>query len=262
MSDRVPPLARTDSANSYLTLFLIILGMFLLVIGNNAWMEGRQAFGAKATDTVNGIGMAILIAAITQYYTDFRVRGRFYKDIADHIMANETLRDSGIQKFYPDSRDCSPKHLVRTANNLDVGVVYSDRFLKDNFDSIVSRKGRIKIRLFMCNDDNPDCLNIISKNIGIETDVLHVEFSKINGIVKKFRESGVDIDVYKQDTIPHYSFYTFDRANFFLTLSTFASRRAEVPLFQVGPESPLADLINRDLSHILALCGDKDEQDA
>jgi len=256
MNNRDKPLARTDSANGLFTAFLVIFALLMLLFGNNVATRNLQIFGAKASETLNGIGMAVLIAAITQYYTDFRVRGRFYNDISDHIVANESIRDSGIVKFFEDSRDCSPKSRVRIARQIDLGVTYSDRFLKENHEVLVENKDRVSVRLFMCDGDDENCVDIISKNIGITAEEVGMEFSKINRLVESLKERGVKIEVFKQKSIPHYSFYIFDSSEYFVTLSTFASRRAEVPLIQAASGSPLAELVSRDCAHILAAMRD------
>lgn len=104
MDPQSEPLVRTEAANMRLTVILIIASLVLLVFGNNDMSKDWKFAGSDISDTLNAVGIAVLIAAITQYYTDFSVRSKFYKDVSDHIVSNETLRESGIVKFFRDSK--------------------------------------------------------------------------------------------------------------------------------------------------------------
>lgn len=253
MDSQSEPLIRTDTANAWLSVGLVITGLVLLVFGNNDMAKPWKFAGSDVSDTANAVGVAILIAAITQYYTDFRVRSKFYLDVSDHIVANETLRESGIVKFFRDSKSCLPSKLIEASKSLDVGVTYSDRVLKDNIGSITKKAGVIKVRIFCSDGDNADVKNAISFNTGLTNEEIDSEYRKLTRIVEELKRNGVDVEIHKQLSIPHYSFYVIDESYYFLTMSTFASRRATVPLFQADKSSPLAGLIREDITNIIAL---------
>ncbi|WP_146173258.1 hypothetical protein [Sphingomonas faeni] len=221
--------------------------------------EGWKFAGAKFDDTLNNIGLALLIAGITQYYTDFRVRSRFYKDVSDNVIANETLRESGILKFFRDSKTCIPAKVLDSAKTLDVGVTYSDRFLKDNIGILVSRAGSIRVRVYCVDADDADVRRLVALNTGFSDDDVRAEYRKLTRIVDDLVSKGVNIELFKQKTLPHYSFYIIDDY-YFLTMSTFASRRATVPLFQMDQSSPLALLIREDRDHVMALNSTNEKQ--
>lgn len=209
-----------------------------------------QFAGADASDALNNVGLALLIAAITQFYTDFKVRSKFYQDISDHIVANNTLRDSGIVKFFQDSKLCLPHRLFQTCTSLEVGVTYSDRFLKDNISHICGRGEKITLTIFYCDLDDETVLDIVSKNVNRQPDEVKSDFRKLDDIIKQIEGSGVKVFRYKNKCIPHYSFYCFDSNHYFMTMSTFASRKTSVPLFQVDGASCLADMMRQDMQHI------------
>ncbi len=211
-----------------------------------------QIAGTDASGALNNIGLATLIASITQYYTDFKVRSKFYKDISDHIVANGSLRDSGILKFFDDSKDCIPRKMLKNCNILEVGIAYSDRFLKDNLSHITRHAGKLELRVFHSDLDDPNVIQTISRNIGVSEENLLSDYKKLQSIIDQIKSSGVIVNCYKNKGMPHYSFYVIDNQNFFLTLSTFASRRATVPLFQVDHDSPIAGLIRDDMQHIIS----------
>ncbi|WP_375196354.1 hypothetical protein [Sphingobium sp.] len=211
-----------------------------------------QFAGGDASDAINNVGLAVLIAALTQLYTDFRVRTRFYQDISDHIVANESLRESGILKFFSDSKLCIPHSVLKHCTKIDVGVTYSDRFLKDNLAHICSRGEQLTVRVFYSDMDDPDVLDIVSKNLSISSDAVKSEYTKLKKIIGQIRDSGVNVLEFKNKSMPHYSFYSTDDNCYFLTMSTFASRRASVPLFQVDQSSAIAELIRQDIQHITA----------
>jgi len=253
MDSQSEPLVRTNEANMWLTVILVISGLVLLVFGNNDMAKQWKFAGSDVRDTANAIGVAVLIAAITQYYTDFRVRSKFYKDVSDHIVSNETLRESGIVKFFRDSKACLPTKLIESCKTLDIGVTYSDRFLKDNIGSIVPKAGVIKIRLFCCDADDDEVRKVISFNTGLSDEDIVAEYRKLTRIIDELQRQRVEIEIFKQKTLPHYSFYIIDESYYFLTMSTFASRRATVPLFQAERSSPLAVLIREDRENVIAL---------
>lgn len=250
MRDQAEPLSRTIVENYRITAFVTLIGMLLLLFGNNAWTQNRQIFGADFGASLNNAGLAVLIACITQFYTDFRVRSAFYKDIFDHIVANDSIRESGIIKFFPDSKQCFVSNMIDRARKIDVGVTYSARFFKDNHSKILTKKAELKIRLFCSDLSDREIKNIICKNIGKSAEEVEFEYEDLMKSVEDLRQSGVSIEIIKQPAMPHYSFYSFDDDNYFLTFSTFASRRAEVPLVQVDKSSCIADLIRKDLAHI------------
>lgn len=252
MDSSLEPLARTDNANTKLTVILVVASLTMLVFGNNEMTRHWQIAGTDASGALNNVGLATLIAAITQYYTDFKVRSKFYKDISDHIVANGSLRDSGILKFFEDSKDCIPKKMLKNCNILEVGVTYSDRFLKDNLSHITKHAGKLELRVFHSDLDDPAILQSISQNIGVPKDIILSEYSKLISIIDQIKLSGVNVNCYKNKSMPHYSFYVLDNQNFFLTMSTFASRRSTVPLFQVDHASPIAGLIRDDMQHIIS----------
>ncbi|RGP40941.1 hypothetical protein BPTFM16_01236 [Altererythrobacter insulae] len=250
MLDHSQPLVRTDNQNGRLTFWMIIAALILLVIGNNDVTDGVQIVGTDVKGAFLSIGVALLIAAITQHYTDFRVRSAFYKDIADSIVANQTLVNSGILKFYRDSKTCLPEKLLRHARTLDVGMVYSDRFLKDHIGTFEARGGDLKIRIFSPDPSDDATIQNIAHNTGRSAGDVRREFGKLDDVVSTLEAGGVIIERLYQKTFPHYSFYVIDNTNYFLTMSTFASRRATVPLFQVEQSSPLASLINADIEKV------------
>ncbi len=244
------PLVRTDNANSWLTAGLVVVSLIILLFGNNSMTSKWQFAGADASDALNNVGLALLIAAITQFYTDFKVRSKFYKDISDHIVANDTLRDSGIVKFFQDSKLCIPHRLFQTCTNVDIGVTYSDRFLKDNISHIAARGDKITLSIFYCDLEDESVLDLVSKNVGRRREEVKADFEKLDSIITQIENSGVKVFRYKNKCIPHYSFYCFDSNHYFMTLSTFASRRTSVPLFQVDGASCIADMIRQDMQHI------------
>lgn len=252
MDSSLEPLARTDNANRKLTIILVLVSLVMLVFGNNDMTRNWQIAGTDASGALNNIGLATLIAAITQYYTDFKVRSKFYKDISDHIVANGSLRDSGILKFFEDSKDCIPKSMLKSCNSLDIGITYSDRFLKDNLSHITKHAEKMQLRVFYSDLDDADVLRTISHNIGISESAIFADYKKLSTILDQIERSGVKITRYKNKHMPHYSFYAIDNQHFFLTMSTFASRRSTVPLFQVDQSSPIASLIKDDMQHIIS----------
>ena len=247
------PLVRTDSANAWLTAAIIGFSLVLLVIGNNDMTDKWKFAGSDVQDTLNNVGLALAIAGITQFYTDFRVRSRFYKDISDNIIANETLRESGIAKFFRDSKMCDPRTLLQSCTTLEVGVTYSDRFIKDHLGTIVGKADFIKVRLFCCDWKDPDVISLICKNTGLSVEAINAEFQKLELIIEELKSKSVNVEIYKQKSLPHYSFYVIDEKYYFITLSTFASRRSTVPLFQADVSSPLAVLIRDDMAQIAAV---------
>lgn len=246
----VAPLLRTNGANRTLTFVICIFALILLVCGNNVAVKGYQFWGTDLDDLLNNIGLAALIAAITQFYTDFRVRGAFYSDISDHILANQTLRDSGILTFYGDSRTCLPTDFLRDCQSLDIGMVYSDRFLKDNIGVLESGGSKLKIRVFCPDLSKRSVLKMVSDCISRTPSDVSADFSKLNEVISSLRNSGVEVEVLHMDTMPHYSFYIINAEHYFITMSTFAARRANVPLFQVNKDSPIAKLVRDDMNHI------------
>lgn len=251
MDHHAQPLQRTANANAWLTASLIIVSLILLVFGNNDMTNNWKFAGSDVQGTLNNVGLALAIAAITQYYTDFRVRSQFYKDISDNIVANETLRESGIFKFFRDSKTCDPRSLLRVCRRLDIGVTYSDRFLKDHLGLLIKQAGIIKVRIFCCDWTDHEVINLIAKNTGRDIETIRSEFIKLESVVEELNLAGVTIELTKQSTVPHYSFYVIDDQYYFLTMSTFASRRSVVPLFQADYSSPLAELVRDDIAHIL-----------
>lgn len=151
-----------------------------------------------------------------------------------------------------------PARLIESCRTLDVGVTYSDRFLKDNIGTITAKAGIIKVRLFCSDVDDSNIAQIVSSNTGVLIDDLMAEYRKLIRIVEELKSKGVDIEVWKQKAIPHYSFYIIDESYYFMTTSTFASRRATVPLFQAERSSPLASLMREDREHIIALTASAD----
>lgn len=249
------PLQRTDGANKWLTYAITVASLVLLVIGNNISIKDIKIIGVDLDDLLNNVGLAALIAALTQYYTDFRVRSLFYKDISDHILNNQSLRDSGIKKFFDDSKQCIPTDYIRNATRIDIGMVYSDRFLKDNIGIFIERANEIDIQVFCPDLNDNEVLAAVALCIGREASEVKYDFKKLIDLISSMKNRGVKIKIYFQKSMPHYSFYAINNEYFFLTLSTFASRRANVPLFQAGGESPLAKLIRDDISHIMATVG-------
>ena len=60
------PLRRTDGVNLKLTGAICIIALVLLVFGNNAVSKDLQFWGTDLDDLLNNVGLAMLIAAITQ----------------------------------------------------------------------------------------------------------------------------------------------------------------------------------------------------
>ncbi len=253
MFDDNQPLVRTDSANQRLTVGLVIVALILLLLGNNIATSQWTFLGNNLNNTLASVGLAIFIASITQFYTDFKVRSKFYRDIADNIVANRTIVDSGIMKFFRDSKMCLPESLLKNVRTLDVGMVYSDRFLKDNIGILEQRGDELEIRLF-CPDPNDICvIENIAFNVDRKKEDISGEFEKLKSVITALADKGVKVQKFHQRSIPHYSFYIIDNTHYFLTLSTFASRRATVPLLQVEKGSPIALMIDADIARIRAI---------
>lgn len=253
MLDHTQPLIRTDRANTKLTIGMVITALALLIIGNNDVTDGVQFVGIDVKGAFLNIGLALLIAAITQYYTDFRVRSNFYRDVTDSIVANQTLANSGILKFFRDSKTCLPDKLMENVRTLDIGMVYSDRLIKDNIGAIEKRGDELTIRIFCPDQDDEATLQNIAHNVGRSVQQIKREYEKLDSVLETISQHGVIIEKHTQKSMPHYSFYIIDNTNFFITFSTFSSRRATVPLFQVENGSPLADLVLDDIEQLIGV---------
>lgn len=252
MFDDNRPLVRTDDANQKLTIGLAFIALILLLLGNNAATVKWTFLGNNLNNALASVGLAIFIASITQFYTDFKVRAKFYRDIADKIVANRTLVDSGIMKFFRDSKMCLPESLLKNVRTLDVGMVYSDRFLKDNIGILEGRGSELEIRVFYPYPNDEVVVENIAFNVERTKEEIVAEFEKLDSVISALTDSGVNVHRFHQRSIPHYSFYIIDNTHYFPALGTFASRRATVPLFQVEKGSPIALMIDADIAKIRA----------
>jgi hypothetical protein len=252
MDDIAHPLRRTDSANLWFTAFLVSLGLLMLIGGNNDGTDGVNFAGFDVKGALNNVGLAIIIAALTLFFTDFRVRERFYRDITDHVVANQSVRSARIASFFSDSKTCIPERLLQTATSLDVGMVYSNRLLKDHIGILEDRGKALKIRIFCPDFLDPDVIKSIAFNTSQSDASIVAEYEKLQAVIKSISDAGVTVEYLTQKAMPHYSFYVIDNAHFFFTFGSFASRRTNVPLLQVYPDSAIAKLILGDIKHIVS----------
>jgi hypothetical protein len=226
-----------------------VVGLIGILVGNAPTVQEATFFGASVGTTSSNLGFAILLIGSFQWVYDNLVREKFFADIRAEVGAAESVRDAGVLEICSDSRTLDYTIQASTSRNIEVGVAYSDRFFKDYTNCLKSRKD-LRIDVYHSDAADEELIRCLSYMTNKTIDDIRSSAGQLQAILNELQASGVDIRRYPSRSISHYSFLRFDNAETFFVASTFSSRRANVPSFQIAPNSALWRFVDDDIQEV------------
>lgn len=206
--------------------------MLLIALGNWDQLDDKSFMEGGVQSLFSNIGFSFLLAAVVQWIFDHKFRRIFYEDIRGEVISSQTIFDSGLENIFSNSKNADYGGYIEKSKLVRIGVTYSDRLLKDYFQCFVDNASSIEVRLYVANLANDDCLKAVAFSTKQSEAEVTGFYEAMKRQVSALQDRNVRISVYELPYIPHYSFIAFDRRAYFLTLSTYASRRAEVPTLE------------------------------
>ncbi|VXC81669.1 hypothetical protein [Sphingomonas sp. AX6] len=244
------PFQSSRPVGHIITLLIIITGLGLLLLGNSNWFDNRTVLTGDVAGLLSNTGFAVLIAAFFNWMLDHKFKEQFYKDIHHEIVASHSIRDSRIIRVWEDSKDVNYRDLIKSAKIMRIGVTYSDRFLKDYLGCFEQARPDLKVIIYLSDTDNKDCAALIASNTNQKPEDIARFGKSTQSYIAALINKDIDIEVFTQRTLPHYAFISFNDDHHFIIMSTFASRRAEVPVLECGEGGVFDSLIKNDLKEI------------
>jgi hypothetical protein len=233
-----------------ITLLLVILSLFLLLLSNSDWFGGKTILGGSVPSLLSNLGFALLIASAFNWLLEHRFKEQFYRDIHNEIISSQSIRDSGIVRIWEDSKVVDYRDLIKSSKIVRIGVTYSDRFIKDYFTSFDAVGSDFKLYVYLSDTDDEKCRNAIAYNTKQNPEAIKGFGEALQNYIAALINKGVDVTVVSQSTLPHYAFISFDDSHHFIIMSTFASRRAEVPVIECTGSGVFPDLLFSDIKEI------------
>jgi len=236
-----------DVLTENISLWIAIIGLILIVVGN---AFSYKIVKIKLDELVANVGALFLIAGLLQWFFDNRARRGFFDEIKESITGSKSVADSGIVRYYADSKMVDLSDQFLTSDRLIIGVNYSAKLIDSQISSLHNRaksgKG-MHILIVRHNSIAGEFLRADYNNPDIAAGL-----NKIRGIVDSFdKDHLVKID--EINTILRYSFIIFDRCAWII-MGTNAPGRRAVPGFLIQDRSPWFEHFENDVTLLIEKC--------
>lgn len=232
--DAGKPFERSRPVGKTITGVIVSAGLIFLVISNSDYLDNVKVLNGDLNDLLSNIGFAVLLAAVFQWIFDTKFKEKFFEDIRSEIISTQSLEKSGLVRVWEDSKKADFSDKIKQASIVRIGVTYSDRFIKDYFNCFVERAGSVKLVVYLSNVDLGECKSAIAFNTKqTEDDVMRFSTS-LKDYIAALQSKDVEVDVFAMPSMPHYAFVSFDDKYHYVIMSTFSSRRADVPMLECG----------------------------
>tara|TARA_R110002110_G_scaffold405478_1_gene624656 strand:+ start:89 stop:898 length:810 start_codon:yes stop_codon:yes gene_type:complete len=224
-------------------LIFIVIGLLLLLIGNSGYLDSVLIFRAEASNILSNFGFAVIVLAAFQWVFDYKHREKFFRDIQAQIISDQSINKSGIKSVIENSKNIDYTNLILKAKVIDIGVTYSDRFLKDYFNTI-KKNNDLSINIYYCDENSEDLFSAITVMTGQDVSKIQGHYENINSLIEKLKADCVSIKSIRIRAIPKYSFLRFDKNKTFLIPSTFAARQSIVPAIEIEGTGFFHEFVN------------------
>ena len=242
----VRPFEVTKIRSRFFALSVVALGLVLLVLSNVSAWKDWTFLGGSLPLLLGNLGFAAVTLAAFQILYETQQREVFFREVRNEIAGSETVRNAGIANIVENSKRLDLSSLIKESSLIEVGVAYSDRFVKD-YLSMLEGRSDLKLVYYLADMTSDDLVSSLAFMTRKDCDYIRSSGKILSDFLHQIQKTGTEVEIVYIDTISHYSFIRFDGRRTFMNLSTFSSRRADVPSFDIPYDGFLHDFINDDI---------------
>ena len=246
-------------------LLIVIIGLLLILAGAvlGHYKIKLAPFDIDLGSIVSNLGSFVALLGLIEWAYDNHVKAKFFDDIFKTIVSNESLRDSGIARFYSSSQEVDWKKVLGASKHTTMCMLYSSRILKDCFDVLCEKAkagDHLSFAFLQKDGATIEYIDNISKKYespGLSKNNIMVNLDEVDELVQKIKSGGQNVKVYEHDSYLKYSFVSCDDG-FYIIMNTNSLGRASVPAIKVS-SGPLARFIQKDIEQLLEQSREKNK---
>lgn len=228
------------------TATIVIFGLALLVLANVTAWKDVTLLGGSLPNLFGNIGFAAITLAAFQAVYDHQQREVFFREVRREIAGSESFHLAGSSQVFQDSKRIDFSDIIKESKSIDLGVLYSDKFLKD-YQGCLKGRSNLKITIYHC---DPECGWLVAALAGLvrkTPEYITQRLKDLETAASELKSTGTDVELKRHQSLAHYSFERFDGKRTFLNLSTFAGRRADVATFDLPFPGFLSQFVADDI---------------
>ena len=227
--------------------------LILCIVGLSCLL-GAQAFHftllkVSLDHLLAEVGALLLVVGVLHSQFEMKIRNEMLKEVADSVLGNTHLYDSGLSDWRKDSKTVNEADHWGRSPVLRIGVQYSSKFADDFHAVLESRcKADLDTTFLVLTPDGKGAAYLKGTNTG---------FADVKGGVERIKalaleaEAGVHgrVRVLMHDRILRYSFIQTDEA-VWVKFFTNSKAKATVPAFRFRAGTPMYEFVLRDIQHL------------
>ena len=228
--------------------------LILCVVGLGCLL-GAQAFHftflkVSPDHLLAEVGALLLVVGVLHSLFEMRIRKEMLKEVAESVLGNTHLYDSGLTDWKKDSKTVNESHRWERNPVLTIGVQYSSKFADDFHGVLESRcKAGLETTFLVLTPDGEGAAYLKSSRTGFADVKVGVE--RIKALAQEAEDAGINgrVRVLMHDRILRYSFIQTNEA-VWVKFFTNSKAKATVPAFRFRTGSPMYEFVLKDIQRL------------
>ena len=227
-------------------LTLGVLGLACLLV---AQTFHRTLLKVSLDHLLAEVGALLLVVGILHSLFEMRIRKEMLKEVADSVLGNTRLHDSGLTDWTDDSKAVNESDHWKHSRVLRIGVQYSPKFADDFYAVLELRcKASLETTFLVLAPDGKGAEYLKGTGTGFANVKAGVE--RIKALARE-AEAGANgcVRVLMHDRILRYSFIQTDEA-IWVKFFTNSKAKSIVPAFRLRTGTPMYDFVLADIQRL------------
>ena len=231
----------------------LMLGVVGLVCLLAAQGFQRTVYKVSLDDALAEVGALLLVVGVLHFLFEMRLRKEMLKEVADSVLGNTHLHDSGLTDWKNNSKEVNESDHWKHSPVLRIGVQYSPKFADDFYEVLKLRcKAGLETTFLVLVPDGKGAEYLKSTETG---------FAKVKEGVERIKELARELEreaktgangcvrVRMHDRILRYSFIQTNEA-IWVKFFTNSKGKSIVPAFRLRTDTPMYNFVLEDIERL------------
>lgn len=232
------------------TLFLVIFGMALVIIG--AMVPPLQWRGVQLSVFMTNLGLYVTVVVSLQWFYEHKSRQLLSKEITEATISNMNIAGSGLANFIQNTKKISYSEMLDSKSPLVFGFHYSPNIIDSHFPALVNRAKTGKETTILMLDANGSAATYLASH---DENAMQItaNYEKINRKISNLNSEDstkTPIKLLSHNAILRYSFVG-NEDGVWVKLYKNCKGYAEIPGLFVKKNSTLFDFYNSDIIELI-----------
>ena len=196
---------------------------------------------------VSNLGATVGLIGLVQFLYDCFVRRAFFGEIISTIISCTSVRDSGIERFYSNSRDINYAEHIKKSSRISILIAHSPHIINHYIEEFQEHIRKEKELELVHINASGAVIEYLEK-VGIQKSTILADLAKIKELLKTEKKNKISIKTI--DFLPKYSALLFDDRDLFLILHPTSKGKRAVPCLHIKSGTPLFTFFSSDFDTI------------